>query len=73
MLSDGGGGMGITMHSITEIKKEFLQIPLENYEEFIAKYETDERKGVQTIITSAKNKLQKHQHSLKDLKHLSGL
>lgn len=59
MLSDEGGGMGITMHSITEIKKEFLQIPLENYEEFIAKYETDERKGVQTIITSAKNKLQK--------------
>lgn len=47
------------MHSITEIKQEFLQISLEEYNEFIAKYETDERKGVQSIINSAKNKLKK--------------
>lgn len=47
------------MHSITEIKQELLRISLEDYEDFIEKYETDARKGVQNIVASAKNKLKK--------------
>ena len=45
--------------SISEIKKELEQIPLEELSACMAQYESDERKGVQAILASCQKKLEK--------------
>lgn len=44
---------------ISSIKEELVNIAVENLPEFIKRYEADERGGVQKLILSAQNKLQK--------------
>ena len=47
--------------SISEIKKELEQIPLEELSACMAQYESDERKGVQAILASCQKKLEKEE------------
>ena len=47
--------------SISEIKKELEQIPLEELSACMVQYESDERKGVQAILASCQKKLEKEE------------
>ena len=47
--------------SISEIKKELKQIPLEELSACMVQYESDERKGVQAILASCQKKLEKEE------------
>ena len=47
--------------SISEIKKELEQIPLEELSACMLQYESDERKGVQAILASCQKKLEKEE------------
>ena len=47
--------------SISEIKKELEQIPLEELSACMVQHESDERKGVQAILASCQKKLEKEE------------
>ena len=54
----------MTMKKISEIKEEFKNLPLEKLEEHIGLYQDDERKGVQTFLTTQENKLSRYREEL---------
>nr|WP_317356512.1 ribonuclease HII [uncultured Tyzzerella sp.] len=56
--------------SIKEIKDEFLNAPISNINNLIQLYINDDRKGVQNIIISYKNKLLKYEKELLRLENM---
>ncbi|MDD7114656.1 MAG: ribonuclease HII [Anaerobutyricum sp.] len=61
----------MTMKKISEIKEEFKNLPLEKLEEHIGLYQDDERKGVQTFLTTQENKLSRYREELNRLDSIS--
>lgn len=58
------------MIKIDEIRKELKAVPEERLEDFIQKYRTDERSGVQTLVTQAGKRLEKYRKEIERTENL---
>lgn len=58
------------MKSISEIKEEFKNLPIEEIADHMKLYETDSRKGVLTVLESQKKRLAKYQQEVERIEEL---